>query len=189
MLRSTLFVGLVAGGLAVAAPLSSAHAELKIGVIDSQRLFNESPQLKAVMQSMQDEFSARDRELQQQQKTLKAKGEELQRNSAIMSEADRSKAERELRDGQRDLERKAKELEDDANYRKNEELGKLQRAILAEVQTFAKNGNYDLIVGQGVLYTKDALDVTGQLLTTLQQRAAKSAGPQSTTPPPKPAKP
>jgi outer membrane protein len=179
MLRSNVFMAMIAGSLAIAAPLGAAHAELKIGVVDSQRLFNESPQLKAVLQSMQDEFSVRERDLQQQQKDLKAKSEKLQRDAAIMSEADRNKAERELRDGQRDLERKAKEFEDDANYRKNEELGKLQRAILAEVNDFAKSGGYDLIVSQGVLYTKDALDITPQILSTLQQRAAKSAGPQS----------
>ena len=176
MLR-TRFALAVLGSIAVAtlAP-AAAHAELKIGVVDSARLFNESPQLHAVQQSLQDEFATRERDLQQQQKDLKAKADKFQRDAAVMSDAERSKVDRELRDGQRDLERKAKELEDDANYRKNEEIGKLQHAILAEVSNFAKSNNFDLIVGQGVLYAKDSLDVTNQILTVLQQRAAGSAG-------------
>jgi outer membrane protein len=185
MLRSNLFVALVVGGLAVA-PLT-AHAELKIGVVNFEALLQESPQLKAMRQTLQDEFSPRERDLVQQQKDLKTKADNFQKNAAVMSEAEKSKVERELREGQRDLERKGNEFKDDANLRQNEEIGKLQRALIAEVQNFAKSGNYDLVVGQGVLYAKDSIDITGQVLTAIQQRAPKPAA--SGAKPATPAKP
>ncbi len=100
-----------------------------------------------------------------------------------MSDVEKSKLERELREGQRDLERKSNEFKDDANLRQNEEIGKLQRALIAEVQTFAKNANYDLIVGQGVLYAKDALDVTKPVLAAIQAKAPKSAPAAAPTKP------
>src|SRR5215831_17617464 len=184
MLRLNVLTALVAGVVAVA-PLGAAHAELKIGVVNFEALLQESPQLKTMRQALQDEFGPRERDLVQQQKDLKAKAEKFQKDSAIMNDAEKSKLERELREGQRDLERKGNEFKDDANLRQNEELGKLQRALIQEVQTFAKNGGYDLIVGQGVIYAKDALDVTGQVLTAIQQRAPKPAAP-ATKPPAKP---
>jgi outer membrane protein len=174
MLRSNLALSLIAGSLAVAAPMGAALAEVKIGVVNFEALMQESPQLKAMRQSLQDEFAPRERELVAQQKTLKDKAEKFQRDSAVMSDAEKSKLERELREGQRDLERKSNEFKDDANLRQNEEIGKLQRSLVAEVQAYAKTGNYDLVVGQGVIYFKDALDITRPVLAAIQAKAPKA---------------
>ena len=179
MLRSKLIPTLVAGCLAVAAPIGAALAEVKIGVVNFEALMQESPQLKAMRQSLQDEFAPRERELMKQQQDLKAKAEKFQRDSAVMSDAEKGKLERELREGQRDLERKSNEYKDDANLRQNEEIGKLQRSLILEVQNYAKTGNFDLVVGQGVIYSKDALDITRPVLAAIQAKApaAKPAAP------------
>jgi outer membrane protein len=141
----------------------------------------DSPQLKAMRQSLQDEFAPRERELVQQQKDLKTKAEKFQRDSAVMTDAEKSRLERELREGQRDLERKSNEYKDDANLRQNEEIGKLQRSLIVEVQNYAKSGNFDLVVGQGVIYAKDALDITRPVLAAIQAKApAKAAAPAAT---------
>src|SRR5262252_2482618 len=132
MLRSNYFMGLVAGVMAVAAPLGAAHAELKIGVVNFEALVQESPQLKTMRQALQDEFGPRERDLVQLQKDLKTKAEKFQKDAAVMTDAEKSKLERELREGQRDLERKGNEFKDDANARQNEELGKLQRTLILE---------------------------------------------------------
>lgn len=152
-----------------------AQAEVKIGVVNFEALIQESPQLKAMRQVLQEEFAQRERDLVQQQKDLKAKAEKFQRDAAVMSEAEKSKLERELREGQRDFERKSNEFKDDANLRQNEELNKLQRQLIAEIQNFAKAGNYDLIVGQGVFYAKESLDITKPVLAALAAKALKPA--------------
>jgi outer membrane protein len=181
MLRSNLVLSLVAGCLAVAAPVGAALAEVKIGVVNFEALMQDSPQLKAMRQSLQDEFAPRERELVQQQKDLKTKAEKFQRDSAVMTDAEKSRLERELREGQRDLERKSNEYKDDANLRQNEEIGKLQRSLIVEVQNYAKSGNFDLVVGQGVIYAKDALDITRPVLAAIQAKApAKAAAPAAT---------
>jgi len=190
MLRSKLAMTLIAGCLAVAAPLGAAHAELKIGMVNFDALWQQSPQSKAMQQALRDEFASRERDLNNQQKDLKTKLERFQRDSAVMTDAEKAKLERELREGQREYERKGNELKDDFNLRQNEEVGKLQRALVSEVEAFAKSSNYDLIVGMNVvLYGKDTFDVTNQVLSILQQRAAKSAGPAATPAKPAPVKP
>src|SRR5689334_14338050 len=161
---------MLASALALAAPSAFAQAAIKIAVVNVPRLLEEAPQAKAAMQAMQDEFAPRQREMAAQQKDLKTKEEKLQRDGAVMAENERRNSEKDLREGQRDLARKQNEYVEDLNVRRNEELGKLQRSLLQEVQTFAKAQGFDLVVGDGVLYVTEALDVTPQVLTALQNR-------------------
>jgi outer membrane protein len=171
------------------APLG-AHAQMKIAVVNVPQLLEEAPQAKTAMQALQDEFAPRQREIVNQQKELKTKEEKLQRDGAVMAENERRNAEKDLRDAQRELQRKQNEYVEDLNLRRNEELGKLQRSLLQEVQAFARAGTYDLVVGEGVLYRSDALDITAQVLAALQQRAKTApAGPKPATPAKPPAKP
>jgi outer membrane protein len=170
-MRSLNWAGwMVAIGM-VAAPLGAAHAEMKIAVVNVPRLLDEAPQAKAAMQALSEEFAPRQREIVAQQKDLKAKEEKLQRDGAVMAENERNKSEKDLRDGQRELQRKQNEYVEDLNLRRNEEIGKLQRSLLQEVQTYAKGANYDLVVGDGVLYATQSLDITPQVLSALQARA------------------
>jgi outer membrane protein len=127
------------------------------------------------MQALADEFAPRQREIVAQQNDLKAKEEKLQRDGAVMAENERRTAEKELRDSQRELARKQNEYVEDLNLRRNEEIGKLQRSLLQEVQSFARSANYDLVVGDGVLYVNESMDITAQVLNALQARAKTSA--------------
>jgi outer membrane protein len=178
----------VALSTAMFAPAAGAQTALKIAVVNVPRLLEEAPQAKAAMQALQDEFSPRQREMASQQKDLKAKEEKLQRDGAVMAENERRNAEKDLREGQRDLQRKQNEYVEDLNVRRNEELGKLQRSLLQEVQSYARSSGYDLVVGDGVLYVQESLDITPQVLSALQARA-KSGGVKPATPPAKPASP
>jgi outer membrane protein len=191
MARLSIFGFAVSAGLALLAPLG-AHAELKIAVVNVPRLLEEAPQAKVAMQALQDEFAPRQRSIVAEQKDLKSKEEKLQRDGAVMAENERRNAEKDLRDGQREMARKQNEYVEDLNLRRNEELGKLQRSLLQEVQTFARGANYDLVVGDGVLYVNETLDITAQVLAALQARHKSSGGATpkpSTTPAAKPATP
>jgi outer membrane protein len=173
-ITAIVWAGLV--GLAVIAPIGAAHAELKIGVVNVPRLLEEAPQAKTAMQALQDEFAPRQREIVAQTKDLKAKEEKLQRDGAVMAENERRNFEKDLRDGQRDIQRKQNEYVEDLNLRRNEELGKLQRSLLQEVQTYAKSSNYDLVLGDGVLFRNDSIDITAQILSALQANFKASGG-------------
>src|SRR5271170_318387 len=147
-----------------------ASAEIRIGVVNFQKLLEDAPQTKTAMQALENEFGPRRRELLTLQNDLKAKDEKLQKEGAVMSEADRAKAEKTLRDQQREFSRKAGEFQDDASTRKNEELGKVQRFLFGEIQTYANAQGYDLVLGDGVLFAKAPLDITAAVLAQLQTK-------------------
>ena len=168
-----------------------ARAEGKIAVVDFQRLGDESPQGKAVLDAMRTEFAPRERTLQAQGQALKAKQDKLQKDGATMSEEQRSRAEKELRDGARDFERAKGEFQDDVTARRNEEMSRLQKTLIDEVQTYAKSQSYDVVLArEGVVYSTPTYDITPAVLAALQARgaaapaAAPAAAKPATTPKP-----
>jgi outer membrane protein len=163
-----------------------ASAEIKIGVVSFQKLLEEAPQTKTAMQALENEFAPRRRELLTMQNDLKARDEKLQKEGAVMAEADRAKTEKALRDQQREFSRKAGEYQDDASARRNEELGKVQRYLASEVQGYASAQGFDLVLADGVLYNKPAFDITANILELLK---TKPATLPATAPAPAAAKP
>lgn len=173
--RKSSLVALAALAAVALAPAAALAQQPKIGFVNTARLLEESPQARAAQTALEGEFLPRQRELATQQKALQDKEEKLKRDSAVMSEADRAKAERELRDGQRDLARRFNELQEDANLRRNEEFGKVQRSLLQEVQTYARANGYDLVVSDGVLFASPAMDITAQVVAALKAKGPAAA--------------
>lgn len=178
-LQHLLAASLVAG-LAFA-PVASAQ---KIGFVDVNRLLAETPQARTATQALETEFGPRQKQLEQQRKDLEARLQKFERDQPTMAEAERNRQQRELRDAQVNFERRGREFQEDFQQRQNEELQKLQRAIAQEVQSFARAQGYDIVLAQGVLYRSDSVDITAQVLQTLQSKggAAPAAAAQ-----PKPA--
>jgi outer membrane protein len=191
--RFKWWVGFVAAvGTLVASP---AWAELKIGVVDYGRLVEESPQAKAALDSIRTEFTPRQRDLQNQQATLKVKEDRLQKDGATMSQDQRTNSEKDLRDSYRELQRKQSEVQDDFNARRNEEMSRLQKILIEQVRIYAKAQNFDLVIADGVIYTTPTIDITPAILAQLQANPGaiashpKAAAPPSAPAPAPPAKP
>ncbi len=182
--RSISFFGLCLCGLMVS---GQASAEIKVGVVNFQKLLEDAPQTKTAMQALENEFAPRRRELLTMQNDLKARDEKLQKEGAVMAEADRAKAEKALRDQQREFSRKAGEFQDDASTRRNEEIGKVQRYLVTEIQGYGNAQGFDLVLGEGVFFAKTPLDITANVLAVLATKPASlpaAAAPQTKAPAP-----
>jgi outer membrane protein len=180
--RSIAFLLLCLSGTLVSGP---ASAEIKMGVVNFQKLLEDAPQTKAAMQALENEFAPRRRELLTMQNDLKARDEKFQKEGAVMSEADRVKAEKQLRDQQREFSRKAGEFQDDASTRRNEEIGKVQRYLVTEIQGYANAQGYDLVLGDGVFFAKGPLDITANVLAVLATKPVSLPAAAPSAPPAK----
>jgi outer membrane protein len=180
---------LILGSAAVLALAAApAWAELKIGYVNYAALMRESPDAKSIQEALRAEFMPRVHDLQTLQQSLKAREDKLIKDGATMTDDQRAREDKEIRDGERELQRKQTEAQDDSNARQNEEMSKLQKSLIAEVQTYAKAQNYDLIIADNAIYWTPAVDITPQVLAMLQARSA-SAKPAAPAAPaaPKPA--
>jgi len=174
MTRHSAIGALLLGAAMAAAPLAQA-ADMKIGYINFGRLLEESPQAKAAQVALEGEFLPRQRDVTAQQKSLEEKRDRLKKEAAVMSEADRTRTEREVRDLELSVQRRFNELQEDLNLRRNEEVGRMQRALLMEVQAYAKANGYQLVVSEGVLYAAEAMDITPQVVAALKAKAPAAA--------------
>lgn len=177
-------------GIAIAAAVFAvpAWAEIKIAVVDYGRLVEESPQAKTALEAIRTEFTPKQREAENLAASLKTKQDKLEKDQATMSPEQRTRAEKELRDGARDLQQRRAELQDDFTARRNEEMSRLQRALIEEVRAYAKAQNFDLVIADGVIYSVPTLDITPAILSAMQAKAPAAkpaAGPAA----PKPAAP
>jgi outer membrane protein len=148
--------------------LPAAAQDLKIGVVSLPALIERAPQTKAAMDSLQEEFAPRQREYEAKRKEFEDLQAKAQKDLAVMGEAERRNAEKDLRDLGRELQRLETEFQEDLNLRRNEEYGLLQRAMLKEVQDYAQQQGYDLIVGDGVLYVDSAVNITDEVLRAVE---------------------
>ena len=167
-LLATARAGILVAALMVAVSAGAQVEGLRIGVVSVNRLLEQAPQFRAAMQDLQEEFAPRQRELVAMQRSLQEKQQTYQRDGAVMGEAERLDLEREIREGERDFAREEGNLNEDANIRQNEELSKLQRSLLQEVQEFARSADYDLVVAD-VLYSSSAIDITDEVLRALEE--------------------
>jgi len=188
LMRLKTYLGIVALiGTLVAGPAWAA--DLKIGVVDYGKLVEESPQAKSALDSIRTEFTPRQRDLQNQQASLKSKEDRLQKDGATMSPEQRSNSEKDLRDSYRELQRKQQEVQDDFNSRRNEEMSRLQKTLIEQVRTYAKAQNFDLVIADGVIYATPTIDMTPAILSQLQSAPVKSAPAKAPAAAPAPAKP
>ena len=163
LVRVLLCVALVCG---LAMP--AVAQQTKMGVVSLQVIVERAPQTKAVMDALREEFAPREREILAKQKEIEDLQAKVQKDLAVMGETERRNAEKNLRDLQRDFQRLRSEYQEDSNLRRNEEFGVLQRSVLKEVQDYAEQQGYDLIVGDGVLYVSSAINITEEVLRTVE---------------------
>jgi outer membrane protein len=135
-------------------------ADLKIGVVDLRKLIDQSAQSQKSQADLKKEFQPKETKLVNEQKELKKLEEKLEKDAAVMSDADKRKTEKELIDRSRDFKREMDEMRQEYGMRANQEMAKIQKIIQDAIQTVAKDGNFDLILVDGVAFAKDGLNVT-----------------------------
>ena len=144
-----------------------ALAEVRVGVVNIAKLMEEAPQAREAQSRIESEFAPREKEVVALQREIRDQEERLGRDGAVMSEAERTKLERDVLGLRRDLNRAQDEFRDDLNIRRNDALSKLQKVMYEATLTLAKEEGYDLILGQGVVYASEKVDITPMVLKKL----------------------
>lgn len=144
-------------------------ADTRIGIVNTAKILKEAPQAEAARKKLESEFAPRDAKIVELQKTIKVLEDKLSKDAAIMSDAARKKQEREIVAKKRDVKRGREEFTEDFNFRRNEEIGKLQKLVSETILSLAKEKQYDIILNESVIYASKQVDITAQVLERLQQ--------------------
>jgi outer membrane protein len=141
-------------------------AELKIGFVNTERVFREAAPAKRAQQALEREFSARNAELAKVEKQGRDLQTELERDNVTMSEPARREKERQLADISRNFQRLQREIREDLNLRRNEELAKVQERATRVINQIAEQDKFDLIVQEAV-FASSRIDITEKVIRAL----------------------
>ena len=159
-------LGLALGLAAVAAPAYAQAEEFRAGFVNTDRIFREAVPAKAAQVKLEQEFSRRDKEINDLGNTLKTATEKFERDAPTLSDSQRQTRQRQLMDQDREFQRKRREFQEDLNARKNEELNQLGERINKVVKQLAEQEKYDIIVDQAV-YINPQHDITDKVIKAL----------------------
>ncbi len=144
--------------------------ETKIGAVSAIRILEQSPQAEVAKKKIEKEFAPRDRKLVAEQKKMKELEDKLVKDGAIMSESERKSLERDIISRKRDLKRTQDEFREDLNFRRNEEFAKIQKEIVESITEVAKENGYDIVLGEGVIYASDKVDMSSLVIEKLKNK-------------------
>ncbi|MEJ2142007.1 MAG: OmpH family outer membrane protein [Gammaproteobacteria bacterium] len=147
---------------------AAKSAETNIGFVDTARVLKQAPQAEQARKKLESEFAPRDKKIIEMQKQLKDMEDELSKNVSVMSNLVRKKKEREIISQKRDIKRAKEEFNEDLNIRRNEELTRLQKQVYETIVGLAREKNYDIILGDNVLYSSNRVDITDDVLEQLR---------------------
>lgn len=140
--------------------------ELKIGYVNIQRLFRDTPAAQKAAKKLENEFSKRDQELQRMGKQLQGLQENLEKNSVTMAEGDRRTKEKEFGELSREFQRRQREFREDLNLRQNEENAAVIEKANRAIKQIADTEKYDLIL-QDAVTVSQRVDITDRVIKVL----------------------
>jgi outer membrane protein len=143
-----------------------AMAELKVGYVNTQRIFRDAPVAQKAGKKLEGEFAKRDQELQGIAKQLQSMKDNLEKNAVTMSESERRTKEKEFADLSRDFQRRQREFREDLNLRQNEENAAVIEKANRAIKQIAEAEKFDLVL-QDVVWVSPRLDITDRVIKAL----------------------
>ena len=142
--------------------------ELKVGYVNTQRIFRDAPAAQKAAKKLESEFSRRDQDLQRMAKQLQGLQENLEKNSVTMAETERRTKEKEFGELSREFQRRQREFREDLNLRQNEENAAVIEKANRAIKQIAEAEKFDLIL-QDVVWVSPRLDITDRVIKALAE--------------------
>ncbi len=168
--RTATVLALFAAVSVVGGAATAQVADIRVGFVNTERLFREAAPAKRAQQKLEREFATRDGEIQKLSKQVQSLQSSLERDGATMADAERRNRERDLANLTRDLQRSQREFREDLNLRRNEELSSVQERANKVIQQIAEAEKYDLIVQDPVVYASQRIDITEKVIKALADK-------------------
>ena len=143
--------------------------DIKIGVLNMQKLQSEAPQIKEIMSRLQKRFEAPGQNLSKMAKDIQNEEKDLKQNEVLMSAAKLKQAREALVEKVKSFREQEVNLNKEMQTMRNQELAVFNGKVNQMLEQLAKKEKYDLILTEGIVFVSDKLDITDKLLTQLKK--------------------
>jgi outer membrane protein len=140
--------------------------EIRIGFINTDRIFKESNTAKQAQAKLEQEFSKREKDLVETEKSFKSAVEKFEREAPTLSDSQRMSRQKQLGEQDRDFQRKRREFQEELNARKNEEFQQVLERANRVIKQVAEAEKYDLVLQEAV-YINPKHDITDKVLKVI----------------------
>jgi len=151
--------------LSLAALCANAE-EIRIGFINTDRIFKEATTAKQAQAKLEQEFSKREKDLNDSGASLKNAVEKFEREAPTLSESQRVSRQKQLGEQDRDFQRKRREFQEELNARKNEEFQLVLERANRVIKQVAEAEKFDLVLQEAV-YINPKHDITDKVLKVI----------------------
>ncbi len=167
----TLVIASCIVALPITGSFSSVTAnELKIGIVDTEKILRESAPAVIAKNKIGQEFLPRHEEIKLLTLQAKALQEKLEDDSITLEDTKRRELERELANLSREYQRAQRQMREDLSVRQNEEYGAILKRANSAIKNVAETEQYDLILQkQDAVYRSKRLDITEQVIQALEE--------------------
>jgi outer membrane protein len=148
---------------------AAGAAEMKIGFVNTERVFREAAPAKRAQQKLEREFAVRNADLGRIEKQGRDLQTELERENVTIAESQRREKERQLADISRNFQRLQREIREDLNLRRNEELAAVQERATRVINQIAEQEKFDLIIQEAV-FASGRIDITEKVIRALADK-------------------
>jgi outer membrane protein len=162
----SLMAGVLLGGALCASSAMAQEGGVRIGFVNTDRIWREAAPAQAAQAKLEQEFARRDKELESAGQALKTASDKFESESTTMSDSQRQTRQRQLMDQDRDLQRRRREFQEDLNARKQEELQRVIDRANQVVKQVAEAEKFDAILQEAV-YINARLDITDKVIKAL----------------------
>ena len=143
--------------------------ELKIGFVNTERVFKESAPAVRSQKKLQQEFSVRESEIKAVDAEAKGIRLKLEKDGLVLEETQRRNLEAELGRLSREMQRLQREFQEELNLAKNTEMKVILKIANEEIEKIAASEKFDLILQEAV-YRSDRLDITDKVIEALADK-------------------
>ncbi|MGA7992258.1 MAG: OmpH family outer membrane protein, partial [Thermoanaerobaculia bacterium] len=182
----TFAAGLLAVAVGPALAQTPATASTRIGVIEVQRIVQESAIGKESLARVQKLQQAKQEDLQKRQKELRDLEQKIQDQGKALSEDAMEKLQKEYQAKAVELKRFQDDAQRELEEAQRKELGDLEKRIMPVINDVAKEQGYQLVFNKfnsGLLFADDkGVDLTDAVITKFNSQIAAPKAAAATKP-------
>lgn len=152
-------------------PASISAREIKIGVVNTEKILRESVPAIIAQKKIEKEFLVYDERIKKMAAQIKVLQEQLEKNDKGLAVEERRAKERELANISRQYQRAQQQMREDLTMRQNEEYSLILEHVNQTIKNIAEKEDYDLILQlQDSVYRSQRIDITNQVIKALAEQ-------------------
>ena len=146
------------------------QAEVKLAFINAKLLLEKSPQAIEANLKLKEQFGEREQSLRKLAQGIQQMEKTYQTDGAIMSAAQKKKAEDNIVQNKRRFQFEQQSLKEDLQNKQRELLQVVQVALREVIKAYGTKNGYDFIfTDASVAFASDAVNITDEIIKELQK--------------------